>query len=63
MGKKSAGNTFPAEFPADSGFQLKPSYVGNCFLRFSESAGNFPAEFPTQNDNETVANVPANKIY
>jgi hypothetical protein len=36
------------------------TFVGNCFLRFLESAGNFPAEFPAQNDNETVANVPAN---
>jgi hypothetical protein len=24
LDKKSAGNTLPAKFPADSGFQLKP---------------------------------------
>jgi hypothetical protein len=45
----SCGFRFPAK-----------TFVGNCFLRFLESAGNFPAEFPAQNDNENVANVPAN---
>jgi hypothetical protein len=45
----SCGFRFPAK-----------TFVGNCFLRFLESAGNIPAEFPAQNNNETVANVPAN---
>jgi hypothetical protein len=45
----SCGFCFPAK-----------TFVGNCFLRFLKSAGNFPAEFPAENNNEAVANVPAN---
>jgi hypothetical protein len=44
----SCGFWFPAK-----------TFVGNCFLRFLKSAGNLPAEFPAENDNEAEANVHA----
>ncbi|KAK2366839.1 SKP1 protein [Trifolium repens] len=39
------------------GFPAK-TFVGNCFLRFMESAGNFPAEFSAKNENKSTANFP-----
>jgi hypothetical protein len=54
---------FPAEFDqksAGNGFWFPAkTFVGNCLLRFLKSAGNLPAEFPTENEDEAKANVPA----
>jgi hypothetical protein len=49
LDKKSAENTFPAEFHADS-----------VFLRNFESAGNFPAEFSAENKIKSTENFAAN---
>jgi hypothetical protein len=47
-----AGNTFSADFPANT-------FVGNYFLRFLQFSGNFSAEVSAKKHNKSMANFSA----